>query len=664
MKKIFFLVLISTALPLYAQGHLCAVGGGTENYRSWSDAPYRWMVEKAQNGPVLVMHYDRGSEWLENYFKSFGAESASSLVVRTKSAANDSAVYKKILAARMVFLRGGDQYKYYSNWKGTLVENALLQLFRRGDVIGGSSAGLAVLGGTDYVAAQRSALSSDCLRNPHHRDITLAGDFLPLAPGVLFDSHVTARARQGRLLAFVAHWNVTRNEDIIGLGVDEHTAVCMDPAGDIQVMGAGSVTVFHQNQDTKYHCEPGEPLYISNFTHHLLTSGFVFSTKKRRLVNPPASAVSATAPFPSVQTHAARISLASGETAGDCRNAIERFCTSGKEHIFLITGENGAGFKDLLLNITGSENFDHVKLSAGPITEEMLDRLDSGKKFIFAGFSTPESAVQKLHKNQLTGLIPAKLDRAGISMLWCGNVAGVTGTFYLKNPQQGEYALQDGKLEKGAGLDVLSLSLVMPSAFLYDDYSENRVGGLYWMAKHRPGVLCYFMDKGCEISITNDRLQTDSSVPVIIYDSRVTYTDSSTFKSRPSASPRQSVALYGGRLLCLPKGRSMDIPERTAAYMKPNGSRQSSPPGDYNLDIYPNPGSVFCFDLRRSPFAGPSKIEIFNIRGQKVRTIPVHSARLFWSGRDSRGRPLPAGIYIAQVRNNAARTVKKFCIVR
>jgi hypothetical protein len=98
------MIFAAVGMPLQAQGYLCAVGGGSEDYGSWSDESYRWMVEKSGKGPTLILHYSEGSTWLEKYFLSFGAISAASLVVPSRTMANDSAVYRTIKKARHIFL--------------------------------------------------------------------------------------------------------------------------------------------------------------------------------------------------------------------------------------------------------------------------------------------------------------------------------------------------------------------------------------------------------------------------------------------------------------------------------------------------------------------------------------------------------------------------------
>jgi len=80
--------LVCTRLAL-AQGPVLLVGGGSEDYNDWSDAPYRWLVEHAANRRVLILHYSDPSSFLPDYFASLGALEATNLVISSRVAAND-----------------------------------------------------------------------------------------------------------------------------------------------------------------------------------------------------------------------------------------------------------------------------------------------------------------------------------------------------------------------------------------------------------------------------------------------------------------------------------------------------------------------------------------------------------------------------------------------
>ena len=85
MLKGFSLLYLILSLNISAQGYLCAVGGGSEDYKSWSDTPYSWIVDKSDSGKILILSYSDQSNWLVDYFLSLGASEVSNLKIFLKS---------------------------------------------------------------------------------------------------------------------------------------------------------------------------------------------------------------------------------------------------------------------------------------------------------------------------------------------------------------------------------------------------------------------------------------------------------------------------------------------------------------------------------------------------------------------------------------------------
>lgn len=98
-------------------------------------------------------------------------------------------------AAEALFIVGGDQYDYVKYWKGTPVEDAIHTLAKRNVPIGGTSAGLAILGEFLFSAQNDTVYSDDALANPYNRRVTLDRDFLtlPNMGNVITDGHLDYR---------------------------------------------------------------------------------------------------------------------------------------------------------------------------------------------------------------------------------------------------------------------------------------------------------------------------------------------------------------------------------------------------------------------------------------------------------------------------------------
>ena len=143
----YFYLALTLNLSLFAQGYICAVGGGSENYNDWSDAPYGWIVEKSDSGKIIILGVSSSvTSWLPNYFMALGADTAYNKVISSTSQANLQATYDELITAKAIFIRGGDQWDYINLWKGTKTDSAIQYVFNNGGVVAGTSAGAAVLG--------------------------------------------------------------------------------------------------------------------------------------------------------------------------------------------------------------------------------------------------------------------------------------------------------------------------------------------------------------------------------------------------------------------------------------------------------------------------------------------------------------------------------------
>ncbi len=222
--------------PAAVQPGLMMVGGG-----EWPYEAFRWMAAKAGHGRIVILRASGDVEAQEEFFNQVGGiTGAQTLVFQDRSAASDPAVLDIVSKADGLFIAGGDQSNYVRFWKGTPLNEAINRHVREGKPLGGTSAGLAIMGAYSYGAMDGGSLTSKvALKDPLGPPVTLVGDFLQiplLPPGqVITDSHFGKRDRLGRLLTFVARLSKEQaSSRIRGIGIDENTALCIDgdPDGD------------------------------------------------------------------------------------------------------------------------------------------------------------------------------------------------------------------------------------------------------------------------------------------------------------------------------------------------------------------------------------------------------------------------------------------------
>jgi len=140
-------------------------------------------------------------------------------------------------------------------------------------LIGGSSAGCALLGQRAYDARVGGVAAWEALLDPHDPTVTFTDDFLPALHGVITDTHFTERGRLGRLAVFLARWIDDGASAPIGIGVDPRTALFVWSDGTAEVRGRGSVTVLAAT-----HSEPalvaGQPPHIPDLRMWQLPDGY------------------------------------------------------------------------------------------------------------------------------------------------------------------------------------------------------------------------------------------------------------------------------------------------------------------------------------------------------------------------------------------------------
>ena len=242
MRWCFFFVLVSNLA--IAQGKIMLVGGGGEDRNDWSDEPYGWAVNQSQNKKVAVISYDDADNWIPDYFKWLGAVAADNIKLDSRALADQQATYDLLMQYDVFFFKGGDQSYYYQYFKDTKTEQAIVDKFNSGGVISGTSAGMAILSKVAYVGLGNSLYPDDVLQNFKDPDITLRNDFLPFLPGFIVDTHFTERGRGARLMGFLANWYSATGEMLVGLGVDDRTALCIDQNNIGHVYGTGTVSVY------------------------------------------------------------------------------------------------------------------------------------------------------------------------------------------------------------------------------------------------------------------------------------------------------------------------------------------------------------------------------------------------------------------------------------
>jgi cyanophycinase len=209
-------------------------------------------------------------------FGELGVKHVRPLHAVTRPQANDETSALTVRDATGIFLTGGNQLRLASTIGGTRLADAILERFRHGAVVAGTSAGASAMS-SHMIAFGASGAT------PKHRMAQIAAG-LGLLPGVIVDQHFQQRNRLGRLLSLIA-----QNPSLLGLGVDEDTAGVVGPDHILEVIGRGSITVVDgsASETDAWEIKGHRPLMISGVVLHSLPAGYRFDLRRRHRVATP-----------------------------------------------------------------------------------------------------------------------------------------------------------------------------------------------------------------------------------------------------------------------------------------------------------------------------------------------------------------------------------------
>lgn len=256
MKKILVLFLLSLGtIQLHARsvgrtgkptdtvttttaGFLLA-GGSTD-----VDEAMRWFLQKSGGGDIVVIRASGGSGYNDYLFRLFPVNSVETLLIDSREEAMLPETALALAKAEAIFIAGGDQWNYINYWTNTPVQIALNEAITKRKIpIGGTSAGLAIMGGFVFDAKLDGITSAEAMQDLQSPKISISQGFLHirLLKNIITDSHYTQRNRMGRHIAFLASIQKQYGISARGIGVDEKTALALEADGSAKVFGTASV---------------------------------------------------------------------------------------------------------------------------------------------------------------------------------------------------------------------------------------------------------------------------------------------------------------------------------------------------------------------------------------------------------------------------------------
>lgn len=251
--------------------------GGAED-RTGECTVLREFVRRAGgvNARIVVMTVatelprEVGDDYLR-VFERLGVEDVRIIDTVEREDASSSSYLESIEKATGVFFTGGNQARITSVLKDTEIDRLLHKRLAEGLVIGGTSAGAAMM-------PDMMIVEGDSETNPRIEIVEMEPG-MAFLPGVVIDQHFAQRGRIGRLLSAVAQQPVN-----LGFGIDENTAVVVNN-NQFEVIGEGAVTVLDVSDITHTNLNSilkDEDLALCGVRLHILPHGYRFDLATRK----------------------------------------------------------------------------------------------------------------------------------------------------------------------------------------------------------------------------------------------------------------------------------------------------------------------------------------------------------------------------------------------
>ena len=205
-------------------------------------------------------------------FSEFRPKSLDVLPVDSRATASDRVHLRVLEEATLVMFTGGDQLRLSAIIGGTPMDRLLHERYAAGCVVAGSSAGAAALG-------EIMIFQNNRFKNYRKGGLEMTQG-LGLIHGVIFDTHFVQRNRVSRLVHAVA-----TNPGILGLGIEENTALVIEDEALAKCVGVGTVIAI-DGQDahinTISEVATGSPFCISGLRYSVLTQGSALDLRTRQ----------------------------------------------------------------------------------------------------------------------------------------------------------------------------------------------------------------------------------------------------------------------------------------------------------------------------------------------------------------------------------------------
>jgi cyanophycinase len=278
------ILLVAMALvPLTAQnnpkGNLIIIGGGDRGPDVMN--PF---IKLAGGERSKIVYFPMASGYGDSEagariadMKKYGAGTVLHLNIN-KQQANSDSVLALLEGTTGVYFGGGDQAKLTGVLKGTRTEKRLHELYMNGAVLGGTSAGAAVMSAIMLTGDERRP-TRDSSWNKIEAENVITIDGFGFIDDAIVDQHFLIRRRSNRLISVILE-----HPTKVGVGIDEATAIWVKPDHTFEVLGKSTVLVYDATSAEVKRDATGYGLRAADVRMSVLRAGSVYDLKSKKVI--------------------------------------------------------------------------------------------------------------------------------------------------------------------------------------------------------------------------------------------------------------------------------------------------------------------------------------------------------------------------------------------
>jgi cyanophycinase len=274
------LILVSSSV-LEAKGNLVIIGGGSRS----TDMVKRIIDLAGGDGAKIVIVPLASGDQLEavlyqrHEFEQAGADNVTFLLLPLDEPINTESNLAAFEGASGVYFTGGDQSRITKAMLNTEMLEIIKKIYQDGGMVGGSSAGAAIM--------SKIMITGDELKNPDSTNKfnsiregnVVHSEGLGFLDTVIVDQHFIERKRHNRLISLVLE-----NPELVGVGISESTAIFVKPDDTFEVMGEGSVQIYDARSAGGITTDKNGNYAVHDVRMHLLMSGQQFDLKTNEVI--------------------------------------------------------------------------------------------------------------------------------------------------------------------------------------------------------------------------------------------------------------------------------------------------------------------------------------------------------------------------------------------